>query len=302
MSQRKSTSFSAAKVANFGVVMAEMVLEMSELRKEVKRLRHHVSVLSKRNDRLVKDGKRGAASSIASDASLSSDDEEVGEEEGSRVRVVRTVIGEEARRKAHGDGVRAPWCEEEAESFWREAEEKRRFGGRTKWKVAELDVASSVVASSVAVEEEEEVSVPVVKIPSYEKGGEKRRRVGECTEEEEEAQAVKELVAPVGPRIRYGGLMRRVEEVGRVVKADPRCAAGGNSGHALTGVSRGTDAWRQSPGGSGGYQLRPRIGGSTFRGYGGRGRGRGVFFWVIPCGIGYSTVFCLWFIQWGCTR
>jgi len=46
MPQQKSTSFSAAKVANFGVVMAEMVLEMGDLRKEVKRLRHHVSVLS----------------------------------------------------------------------------------------------------------------------------------------------------------------------------------------------------------------------------------------------------------------
>ena len=92
MSQRMSTSFSAAKVANFGVVMAEMVLEMNELRKEVKRLRHHVSVLFKRNDRLVKDSKSRAASSIASDASLSSDDEEVGEEEGSRVRVDRKSV------------------------------------------------------------------------------------------------------------------------------------------------------------------------------------------------------------------
>jgi len=78
MPQQKSTSFSAAKVANFGVVMAEMVTKMSDLRKEVKRLQHHVSVLSKRNHRLVEDGKRVAASSIASDASMSSDDKEVG--------------------------------------------------------------------------------------------------------------------------------------------------------------------------------------------------------------------------------
>jgi len=278
MPQQKSTSFSAAKVANFGVVMAEMVGEMNEMRREIKRLRHHVLVLSKRNDRLVKDGKGGAASSIAGDASLSSDDEEIGEEEGSRVRVVKTMVGEEARKKAHGDGVPAPWCKEEAESFWREAEEKRRFGGRTKWKVAELDMASDVMAERVAEVKEEEVSEPVVKMPSYEKGGEKRRRVGESTEDEEEAQTVKELVAPVGPRIRYGGLMRRVEEVDRVVRADPRCAAGGNSDHALSGVSGGTEAWRQSPGGSGGYQLRPRIGGSAYRGFGGRGRGGGVYF------------------------
>jgi len=278
MPQQKSTSFSAAKVANFGVVMAEMVLEMSELRKEVKRLRHHVSVLSKRNDRLVKDGKSRVASSIASDASLSSDDEEIGEEEGSRVRVVKTMVGEEARKKAHGNGVPAPWCEEEAEGFWREAEERGHFGGRTKWKVAELDVASSVVAESVAVDEEEGVSKPVVKMPSYEKGDGKRRRVGESTEDEEEAQVVKELIAPVGPRIRYGGLMKVVGG-GRIFgEASPRCAAGGNSNHALSGVFGGTDAWRQSPGGSGDYQLRPRIGGSLYGGFGGRGRGRGGYF------------------------
>jgi len=105
-------------------------------------------------------------------------------------------------------------------------------------------VASNVVAESVATGEEEEVSKLVVRIPSYEKESGKRRRVGESTEDEEEAQAVKELVVPVGPRIRYGGLMRKVEEVDRVVKAGPRCAAGGNSDHALSGVSGGTDAWR----------------------------------------------------------
>ena len=139
-------------------------------------------------------------------------------------------------------------------------------------------MASSVVAESVAEVKEEGVSKPVVKIPSYEKGGEKRRRVGESTEGEEEVQMVRELVAPVGPRIKYGSLMRRVEEVDGFVKAGPRFAAGRDSNHALSGVSGGTDAWRQSSGGSGGYGLRPRIGGSVSRGFGGRGRGRGVYF------------------------
>jgi len=253
MSQQKSTSFSAVKVANFGVVMAEMVGEMNEMRKEIKRLLHHVSVLSKRNYWMVKDGKSRAASSIASDASLSSDDEEVGEEEGSRVRVVRTLVGEGARKKAHGDRVPAPWCEEEAEGFWREAEESGRFEGRTKWKVAQLDVAESVVAESVSVGEEEEVSKLVVKMPSYEKGGEKRRRVGESTEVEEEVQIVRELIAPLGPRAECGGLLRRVGKESVFATASPRFAAGGNCNHALSGVSGGTEAWRQSPGGSGGY-------------------------------------------------
>ena len=70
MPQQKSTSFSVAKVANFGVVMAEMVAERLKLEKEIKRLRHHVSVLSKRNHQLMKEGKSRAVSSIASDTSL----------------------------------------------------------------------------------------------------------------------------------------------------------------------------------------------------------------------------------------
>jgi len=38
MPQQKSTKFLVAKVANFGVVMAEMVEKMSEMEKEIKRL------------------------------------------------------------------------------------------------------------------------------------------------------------------------------------------------------------------------------------------------------------------------
>jgi len=129
-----------------------------------------------------------------------------------------------------------------------------------------------------AVVKEEEVSRPVVKMPSYEKGGEKRRRVGESTEDEEEVKMVRELIAPVGPRARYRSLMRKVKGVLEVKEAGPRFAAGRDSNHALSGVSGGTDAWRQSPGGSGGYGLRPRIGGNVYRGFGGRGRGRGVYF------------------------
>jgi len=212
MSQRKSTSFSAAKVANFGVVMAEMVAEMSDLRREVKRLRHHVSVLSKRNHRLVEDGKRRAASSIASDASLSSDNEEIveDEEEGEdvRIRVESRVVGEEARRLAHGAGVPDPWCEREAEEFWSACQERERYEGRTKWKVAGLNVADigvvdRVVAESVASFEEAQVSKPVVRMPSVEvvEEGKKKRRVGELTVDEEEAKLVRgKLVAPLGPR------------------------------------------------------------------------------------------------------
>ena len=50
------------------------------MEKEIKRLRHHVSVLSKRNHQLMKDGKSWAVSSIASDTSQG-DVESVVEEE-----------------------------------------------------------------------------------------------------------------------------------------------------------------------------------------------------------------------------
>ena len=99
MSQRKSTSFSAAKVANFGVIMAEMVEKMSVMEKEIKRLRHHVSVLSKRNHRLVEDGKSRAAPPIASGVSLSEEKEglervRVEERSGVRVKEVVGVVAE----------------------------------------------------------------------------------------------------------------------------------------------------------------------------------------------------------------
>ena len=48
MVKRGSKSFSANKLADTGLVMADMVCKMLEMEKEIGRLRHHVSVLSKR--------------------------------------------------------------------------------------------------------------------------------------------------------------------------------------------------------------------------------------------------------------
>ena len=79
MPLQKYTTFSAAKFANFGVVLAEMVGKMSDMEKEIKRLQDYVSVLSKRNNRLMKDGRRRAASPIASDVSLSDDESDLSE-------------------------------------------------------------------------------------------------------------------------------------------------------------------------------------------------------------------------------
>ena len=253
---------------------------MSEMDKEIKRLRHHVSVLSKRNHQLMQDGKSSAASLIASDASLNSSDDvelesEIGEEDLlPRQQVKKTLIGEEVRKKAHSNGVPAPWCEKGAEEFHAQCQERDRYLGRTKWKVAELKVAEKVEAESMA-EEEEEMAEPKVRLPSFENKG-KRRRVGVVTKEEEEVREVRELITPLGPRAVCGGLLRRVEKELVFADADLRLVVRGCPTPAAVGVSQQSGAWRKSAGVSGGYQLRPRFGGYRIRGYGEYGRGRGV--------------------------
>ena len=244
--------------------MAEIMGKMGEMEKEIKRLRHHVSVLSKRNHQLMKDSKSRAASPVASDVSLS-EDEDKEEEEGKRcvVRVAKSRV--------------------EAEEFLVEQElgsgkclrkglfEAGRRGLEKEAKVFEVE-AESVASGEVA-----KVALPVVRLPKYENEKGKRRRL----EKEEEVkgkgrEVEKELIAPLGPRAECGGLMRRVGRESVFAGADPRYVAGGGpSKTAPVGLSRGTDARRQSPGVRGGYLLRPKVGGYGV-GYGGRGRGRGV--------------------------
>ena len=189
----------------------------------------------------MKDGKSRAASSIASHASLSGDnrgwESELGEVDVlPRQNVIGTMVGEEARRKAHEDGVPAKWCEEKVKEFHSECVARGKCLGRTKWKVAELEVAESVVARSVA-EEQEEVAEPKVQLPEVEKVGEKRSRVGENTVEEEEVQEVRELRAPLGPRAICGGLFKRVGKESVFAGADQGLYASGGSTHAAVGVS-----------------------------------------------------------------
>ena len=142
--------------------------------------------------------------------------------------------------------------------------EKRGIG-----KEGVAEECGRVVAESVASFEEAEVAGPVVRLPRFERVESKKRRLG-CVEGEEV------LIAPLGPRAECGGLLRRVGKESVFKDADPRLVAGGGSTPAAVGVSRRSEAWRQSPGASGGYQLRPRVGGFRGGGYGGFGRGRGV--------------------------
>ena len=263
MPQQKSTSFSAAKVANFGVVMAEMMGKMCEMEKEIKRLRHHVSVLSKRNHRLMKDGKSRAVSPIASDTSLS---EEEDEDDGMEV--------EKGKGKMRGTIVAT---EEELVDVVRDS----GIGlGLIRGVEATEGVVRAekggVVAESVALVEEAEVAEPVVRLPVAVKGdGSKKRRV-DGSEDEEEEDKGKELIAPLGPRAECGSLLRRVGKESVFAGADPRYVARSGPSRAFpVGLSRGMDTRRQSLGARGGYLLRPRDGGFGL-GYGGRGRGRGV--------------------------
>ena len=130
-------------------------------------------------------------------------------------------------------------------------------------------LGDGVEAESVASFEEAELAKPVVRLPRFEKVEGKKRRLG--SDEEEEV-----LIAPLGPRAECGGLLRRVGREWVFASADPRFVAGGGSTPAAVGASRRSEAWGQSPGASGGYQLRLRVGGYRGRGYGGFGRGGGV--------------------------
>ena len=58
MVKRESTTFSATKVAKAGLVALAVLQKIMDLEKEVSKLRHHVSVLSKRNHMLQKEKKR----------------------------------------------------------------------------------------------------------------------------------------------------------------------------------------------------------------------------------------------------
>ena len=119
---------------------------------------------------------------------------------------------------------------------------------------------------------------PRLRLPVFEDKKGKRRRVGELSEVEEEVREVREIIAPLGPRALCGasGLLRRVGKESVFKNADPRLVASGDSTPAAVGVSQELDARRQTPGASGDYQLKPRVGGYGYRARGFYGRGRGV--------------------------
>lgn len=96
------------------------------------------------------------------------------------------------------------------------------------------------------------------------------------TEGQEEVQEVRDLIAPLGPKAICGGLMRMVGKKSVFKDANPRLVTGGSSPPVAVRVSRRLEALPQRPGVSGGYQLRPRVGGYRGRGCLGYSRGKEV--------------------------
>jgi len=164
MVKRGSTTFSATKVAKAGLTASAALQKILDLEKEVSKLRHHVSVLSKRNHMLQKEAEKGK-------------------------KEVEVVISE----------VASPGRVEEPEPH-RVAEPLERMSGIA---VAEDEedvwvapVAKPAVAESrVAVVVDEDGGPSAIGVPVSEG---KRRRVDDSSEEG--GDIVEGVVVPTGPR------------------------------------------------------------------------------------------------------
>ena len=240
------------------------------LEAEVSRLRHHVSVLSKRLNKF---------------------------ESAGRVLFTR---GEQKFFPGKGeDKLRSFWVGKAVDE--EEGKEEVAKGERLVEEVAESEAE---VAEEVAiVEAEEEAEVVAVDLgsvagESVASGGSKGSTdvsMGGDSDKVVVVDGKVKVVAPTEPssmrmreRREYGQgsgsssagpIFDFVGGAGRGVgrrETDPRIVAGGGFTPAAVGVSRRPDAWRQSPGASGGYQPRLGRGGYGNRGFGGYGRGRGV--------------------------
>jgi len=180
MVKRGSTTFSVTKVAKAGLVASATLQKIMDLEKEVSKLRHHVSVLSKRNHVLQKEAGKGK-----------------------RVEEADSEVASPGRGKEPElQLVAEPSDEKVAE--WIVAGEKAE--------VRVAPVAKPAVAESRVALEVDEPEVAMVRLPKGKKrrltvGGEEAESGDETevmtvipVEEEEEV-----IVAPVGPRLDLGG-------------------------------------------------------------------------------------------------
>jgi len=180
MVKRGSTTFSATKVAKAGLAASVALTRILELEKEVSRLRHHVSVLSKRNHMLLKEMEEKA----------DEEKDDGGVEVASPVRVQepepQVVVEPEVPMSGVivGEGEEDVWV---------------------------APVARPAVAESRVALEIEEPEVAMVRLP---KGKKRRLTVGDVEEESEDETEVmtvipiedeeEVIVAPVGPSLDRG--------------------------------------------------------------------------------------------------
>jgi len=187
MVKRGSTTFSATKVAKAGLAASAALQKILDLEKDISKLRHHVSVLSKRNHGLQKEVDRLKKEEVAVSSEVASP---VGVQEPEPLIVAEPEEEDEV---------------DMAEAFVASAG------------VAGVRVASEVKQSEaeprVALVIDEEGGPSAVGVPVSEG---KRRRVDDSSEEGEEQEGVVPTGprggAPTGPRImvadRVGGVRR----------------------------------------------------------------------------------------------
>jgi len=192
MVKRGPNTFSATKVAKAGLAASAVLTRILELGKEVSKLRHHVSVLSRRNHVLQKEAENRRddnGAEVASPVRVQEPEPQVVVEP--EVRMSRVIVAE---------GEEDVWV---------------------------APVAKPPVAESRVAVEMDEPEVALVKLPKSKK---RRLNVVGDVEEEDEAEVmtvvpipVEEgggtVVAPLGPRL-------ELERGGLVIPRGPRLADG----------------------------------------------------------------------------
>jgi len=188
MVKRGSTTFSATKVAKAGLTATAALQKILDLEKDVSKLRHHVSVLSKRNHGLQKEVDRLKKEEVAVDSEVASPE---------RVEEPEPLVVAEPEESVVVENV--------AEAFVALAS------------VAGVRVASvarpPVAESRVALVVDEEGGPSAVGYPVSEG---KRRRVDNSSEEGDNEEEM-DVVVPSGPRGGApGGPRAMADRVGRV--------------------------------------------------------------------------------------
>ncbi|PUU83447.1 hypothetical protein B9Z19DRAFT_1119287 [Tuber borchii] len=263
MAKRGSSSFSATKVAKTGMVIGKLVEKLLAMEKEIGRLRHHVSVLSRRNHVLSggkkkvteRKGKEEVAESMAgagvADCGVA-DPEVVAHDEAAVAKVVEAAdLGRVAERMAEGVAHGLSCGVGEVGVEWEVASVRESISN---------SIAMDSEQESSVFEEEEDMVVGgkiVVRMP-----GDRKRRVLDSGNRSVDSGGSGPLVVPLGPMSYGRGLgvlgdsgghpLQMAQVIPRGPRLGDRAASGLSAGSVRTnpnlmGVSGGSDGRRQSP-------------------------------------------------------